>query len=137
MSEIKVKVEIEASPDLKDLLSSILVLQTQILSRPEPIPAQVAEPKTEAVEHPADALPPATVEDVNPPAAVEDVNPPAPPVEVKSYTKDGIRKAVMMAARKGPTVKAQVKAILNKYAPSVDTLPESDYPAFMAELEAL
>lgn len=89
-----------------------------------------------AAQHPVDAVPPATVEDVDPaaspaPAAAD----PAPAPEEEKYTLEKVRSAVMTASRKSPELKKKVKALLNQYAESVTKLQEADYPAFMAGLQ--
>lgn len=88
-----------------------------------------------AAEHPVDAVPPATADDVQTVAPAPDPAPAAAPA--KSYTLEEVRKAVMAMSRKGPDVKAKVKAALNKYAESVPALPSEKYAEFMADLEAL
>ena len=94
-----------------------------------------------AIQHPVDAVPPATVEDVAPaPAPAADPAPavdPAPAAEEEKYTLEKVRSAVMTASRKSPEMKKKVKALLNQYSESVTKLPEVDYPAFMTELNAL
>ena len=80
-----------------------------------------------AGQHPVDAVPPATVEDVAP----------APAAEEEKYTLEKVRSAVMTASRKSPEMKKKVKALLNQYSESVTKLPEADYPAFMTELKKL
>ena len=99
---------------------------------------------TAAAQHPVDAVPPATVEDVAPapdpapapaPAAADPG--PAPAPEEEKYTLEKVRSAVMSASRKSPELKKKVKALLNQYAESVTKLPEVDYPVFMAKLNAL
>ena len=96
---------------------------------------------TAAAQHPVDAVPPATVEDVAPaPAPAADPAPavdPAPAAEEEKYTLEKVRSAVMTASRKSPEMKKKVKALLNQYAESVTKLPEADYPAFMTELKKL
>ena len=82
-------------------------------------------------EHPADAVPPATVQDVVPeeaPAAA-----PAEPVVV--YKQEDVRKAVMSACSKGADVKAKVKAILNEYAESVPKLKPEHFGEFLGRLK--
>ena len=94
-----------------------------------------------AAQHPVDAVPPATVEDVAPaPAPAADPAPavdPAPAAEEEKYTLEKVRSAVMAASRKSPEMKKKVKALLNQYAESVTKLPEVDYPVFMTELKKL
>ena len=96
-----------------------------------------------AAQHPVDAVPPATVEDVAPapaPAPAADPAPavdPAPAAEEEKYTLEKVRSAVMTASRKSPEMKKKVKALLNQYAESVTKLPEADYPAFMTDLKKL
>lgn len=96
---------------------------------------------TAAAQHPVDAVPPATVEDVAPaPAPAADPAPavdPAPAAEEEKYTLEKVRSAVMTASRKSPEMKKKVKALLNQYSESVTKLPEADYPAFMTELKKL
>ena len=88
-----------------------------------------------AAQHPVDAVPPATVEDVVPaPAPAVD---PAPAAEEEKYTLEKVRSAVMTASRRRPEMKKKVKALLNQFAESVTKLPAADYPAFMAKLNAL
>lgn len=90
---------------------------------------------TASAQHPVDAVPPATVEDVTPaPAPAAD---PAPAPEEEKYTLEKVRSAVMTASRKSPEMKKKVKALLNQYAESVTKLPEVDYPVFMTELKKL
>lgn len=94
---------------------------------------------TAAIQHPADTVPPATVEDVVPaPAPAADPAPavdPVPSTEEEKYTLEKVRSAVMTASRKSPEMKKKVKALLNQYSESVTKLPEADYPAFMAKLK--
>ena len=92
---------------------------------------------TTAIQHPVDAVPPATVEDVAPaPDPAADPAPaPAPAAEEEKYTLEKVRSAVMTASRKSPEMKKKVKALLNQYAESVTKLPEADYPAFIAKLK--
>lgn len=110
---------------------------------------------TASAQHPVDAVPPATVEDVAPapvpaadpgpaidpaPAPAADPAPavdPAPATEEEKYTLDKVRSAVMTASRKSPEMKKKVKALLNQYSESVTKLPEADYPAFMTDLKKL
>lgn len=96
---------------------------------------------TAAIQHPVDAVPPATVEDVTPaPAPAADPAPavdPVPSTEEEKYTLEKVRSAVMTASRKSPEMKKKVKALLNQYAESVTKLPEVDYPVFMTELKKL
>lgn len=96
---------------------------------------------TAAIQHPVDAVPPATVEDVAPasapaaPALAATDPAPAPAAEEEKYTLEKVRSAVMTASRKSPEMKKKVKALLNQYSESVTKLPEADYPAFMAKLK--
>lgn len=91
---------------------------------------------TAAAQHPVDAVPPTTVEDVAPatapaPAAAA----PAPVPEEEKYTLEKVRSAVMSASRRSPELKKKVKDLLNQYAESVTKLQEADYPAFMTGLK--
>ena len=92
-----------------------------------------------AGQHPVDAVPPATVEDVAPAPAADPAPAvdPAPAAEEEKYTLEKVRSAVMTASRKSPEMKKKVKALLNQYSESVTKLPEADYPAFMTELKKL
>ena len=55
----------------------------------------------------------------------------------KSYTLDDVRAAVMKASRISPEMKEKVKALLNRYAKTVPTLPSDKYAEFLAGLAEL
>lgn len=147
MSELKIVVEM--CPEDRARLDAILGELRNARPNCERCVSTMGESWKNAVAsgHPVDVVPPATAEDVAAaasPAADPVATDPAPadpaPVpdpEVKKYTFEEVRRAVMSASRKSEALKKKVKALLNQYAESVPKLQEADYPAFMAGLEKL
>ena len=90
------------------------------------------EPRTEVKPEPVKEAPAETA----PVAPSEPVEAPEK-AQAKEYTLEDVRARVMAISRRGAEYKDKVKAALNKYAESVPKLNKSDYPAFMADLEAI
>lgn len=87
-----------------------------------------------APEHPADVHP---VESPFPePAPTPEPAKVSEPAPVE-YTLDQVRKRVNDLVAGDEAMRAKVKAIVSKYADKVVHIKKADYPAFMADLEAL
>lgn len=69
------------------------------------------------------------------PVIVEET--PAPAPEVKPIPFAEFQKAVTLAVSKGTEAKKTVKAIINKYAPSVSEVPEDKRAEVIAELSQI
>ena len=145
MSEIKITVGLDA--DTKALLTDL----KEALLQTRPNCERCMRAVSESMNHictgmDAEAMDEATLHSSEPaaepqepaPAPTESIPAPEPaPVSTKVYTMDDVRAAVMQVCRLGDGPKAQAKALLQKYAPSLSELPASMYPGFMAALEAI
>ena len=69
------------------------------------------------------------------PVTVEET--PAPAPEVKPIPFAEFQKAVTLAVSKGAEAKKTVKAIINKYAPSVSEVPDDKRAEVIAELSQI
>lgn len=101
-----------------------------------------SRPQIRAEEHPIDAptthLETPAEPTPDPEPVIETPEPVAEPEpDVKPVSLAEFQKAVTLAVSKGAEAKTAVKAVINKYAPSVSGVPEDKRAEVMAELSKI
>ena len=133
MNNITIEFCKEDRQRLDELISIASLLVTTIQGQritPEEFAAGTVEP-----QHPVDA--PTTHLEVVQPEPAEEIpaEEPAPAAAPIVISLAEFQKAVTLAVSKGAEAKKTVKAIINKYAPSVSEVPEDKRAEVIAELD--